>query len=219
MFAKIPHMRLSSRKMHDLITEFVYLTPARIAARKLHLNRNTVNLWYTAMRRCMSHHVNHAKFTGLVEIDKSYFGQKRQGVIGRGCTDRVPIFGIKQPSTGRVWACVVPRTDGKTLFPIIQKMVKKGGTIHSDGYGAYHYLAQHGYVHRIVNHSNGYVEASGVHTNGIESFWRYAKDLFRSRRGLPRSEYQFHLDEAVFRFCNPDKQQLRLRLRKYLRSS
>ena len=217
MFAKIPHTRLPPRKMHNLITEFVYLTPARIAAKKLKLNRNTVNLWYAAMRECMSRHINHTPFTGLIEIDESYFGQKRPGIKGRGWTDRIAVFGMKQPSTGRVWACVVPHTDGKTLVPIIQKMVKKKTIIHSDGYGAYYYLSQHGYIHRVVNHSKTYVEASGVHTNGIESFWRHAKDLIRSRRGLPRVEYQLHLDEAVFRFCNPDKQQLRLKPRRYLR--
>jgi len=218
MFAKIPNTRLPPKKMHALITEFVFRMPARVVARKIGLNRNTVNLLYHAMREKMSQHVDQTPFSGLVEIDESYFGQKRFGVTGRGWIDRVPIFGIKQPSSGRVWACVVPKTDGKTLVPIIRKMITPGTIIHSDGYGAYHHMKKFGYIHRVVNHSKTYITKSGVHTNGIESFWRHAKDLFRSRRGLPRLEYQFHLDEAVFRFCNPCPKQLRLKLRQFLRS-
>ena len=70
---------------------------------------------------------------------------------------------------------MVHRRDTATLIPIIQEYVRPGSIIHSDGWLAYQVLAQLGYDHRVVVHADNFVDPiTGVHTNGVESFWSYS---------------------------------------------
>lgn len=215
----IKNSNLSSYKLRQLINEWIYNTPARVCARKIHLHRNTVNWWYNRIRRLITELPDSEPFDGEVEIDESYFGQKRPGIRGHGTADKVAIFGIRERKTGKVWATVVTGTDNTFLLPIICSRVKPGSTIYSDGFGAYSHLNKLGYKHYQVLHAHTYVSKYRVHTNGIESFWAFTKQLFHSRRGLPRSRYQMHLKEAEFRFNNRDHQVLRLTLQRILKKN
>ena len=55
-----------------------------------------------------------------------------------------------------------------TLIPLIEKHVKKGNIIYSDGWASFTYLQQNGYEHRVVNHSVEFTSADGVCTITIE---------------------------------------------------
>jgi transposase-like protein len=68
-------------------------------------------------------------------------------------------------------------------------------------------------------HAHTYVTSRVVHTNGIESFWAFAKHLFATRRGLPRDRYQLHLKEAQVRYNTRDPRLLRLLIRRLLRGT
>ena len=78
MRKEIKGTRLSPYKLSQVINEFVFNTPARVCAEKLHLHRNTVNLWYGKMREGISNLPDPEPFSGEVEIDESYFGKKKQ---------------------------------------------------------------------------------------------------------------------------------------------
>ncbi|MFA6256679.1 MAG: IS1595 family transposase [Candidatus Absconditabacterales bacterium] len=212
----IKNSNLSPFKIRQLITEWVYNTPARACATKIRLHRNTVTWWYNRIREQIALLPDPEPFEGEVEIDESYFGQKRPWIQGTGTIDRVPIFGIKDRKTGKAWATVVEGTNHTYLIPIILKMVKPGSKIYSDGFGAYYHLKNLGYQHYVVIHEYTYVSIFNIHTNGIESFWAYTKNLFHSRKGLPRNRYQLHLKEAIFRFNNRDPLVLRSMVRKLL---
>lgn len=67
------------------------------------------------------------------------------------------------------------------LIPLIRKHVKEGSIIHTDFWRAYDCLANYGYEHKKVNHSdpdNPFVAEDGTHTQRIESQWRVVKRYF-----------------------------------------
>lgn len=212
----IKHSRLPKWKMGQLVTEWIYATPARVAAKKLHLHRNTVNLWYGRIRKRILLLPPPPSFSGEVEVDETYLGEKRPGVTGRGTFDRVAVFGILERKTKQVFATVVKETGAGTLLPIICRNVYEGTTIYSDGHGAYRHLDLLGYRHFVVPHAYTFSRGYGVHSNGIESFWAYLQHLFYMRRGLPRKLYEEHVQEAVFRFNNRDPHVRRVNIKRIL---
>lgn len=201
-----------------MVTEWVHATPARVTARKLHLHRNTVNLWYGRIRKRIPLLPPPLPFSGEVEADETYLGEKRPGVAGRGTADLVPVFGILHRETRQVYATVVSGTSAEFLLLIICRCVVEDTTIYSDGFGAYRHLDLLGYRHIVVPHAYTYSRGNGVHSNGIESFWAYLQHLLRARRGLPRDRYEEHIQEAVFRFNNRDPKVLRRNIRRILHS-
>ena len=219
MYTKIKHSNLSSRKLSQLINEFVFGTPARVCTEKIHLNKNTVNLWYDRMRKGLLSLPDPGPFSGEVEIDESYFGKKKTGQSKTGTIQGlVPVFGIKERSSGLVIAQVVTGTKGTDLIPIIKKHVLPGTTIYSDGFGAYYHLSKHGYTHRVVCHNHTFVDQRIIHTNGIESFWAYTKHLLRTCKGIAYHTYPIHIKEAQKRCNTFSNKKLRLTLRRILKN-
>ena len=217
MYKKIKQTQLSRWKMAQLITEWCYATPAAVCARKLNLSRTTVQLWYGRIREKILQLPPPPLFTGAVEVDESYFGKKPFGMKGTGMVGKVPFFGIRSRETGLVWVTtmdVEPRQE--TIIPIIQNMVSPGATIYSDGFGAYAPLKSLGYKHRVVYHAHVYVTDKSVYTNGIESFWRYLRYFFRSKRTISKNLYKPYLLEAVFRFNTRPVANLRKVVRNFL---
>ena len=220
MYQKIKGTRLSHWKMAQLITEWCYTTPAAVCARKLNLSRTTVDLWYKRIRSSIIHLPPPLPFTGAVEVDESYFGIKPFGLKGRGMVGKVPIFGIRSRETSQVWATTMSEeTSQKSIIPIIKERIASTATIYSDGFGGYAPLKSLGYGHRVVYHAHTYKTSFGVHTNGIESFWRYLRHFFRSKRTIGRKLYSNYLKEAVFRFNTRSPLKLREVVRKNLHNS
>ena len=218
MYKKIKGTRLSHWKIAQLITEWCYATPAAICARKLNLSRTTVDLWYKRIRSSVINLPPPLPFTGAVEVDESYFGTKPFGLKGRGMIGKVGIFGIRSKETGLVWATIVPGIiSQKNIIPIIKKCISPKTTIYSDGFGGYTPLKSMGYKHRVVYHAHTFATSLGVHTNGIESFWRYLRYFFRSKRTIGRKLYPIYLQEAIFRFNTRPVSKLREVVRKNLR--
>ena len=213
----VKNSNLSSYKIGQLITEWIYNTPATTCARRINIHRNTANWWYNRIRYAIMSLPEPPPFDGTVEIDETYLGRKRAGIKGTGTKDKIPVFGIKQRKSGLVWASVVSWTDNNVLVPIIRRRVTPGTMILSDGFGAYYHLKKFGYRHHIVNHSYTYVTGRIVHTNGIESFWAYLKKLLEPRNGIRRDCYQIHVKEAVYRFNNKNNPYFRQHLIKMIK--
>ena len=51
-----------------------------------------------------------------------------------------------------------------------------------------------------VNHGNNEFAQGGVHVNGMESFWSYAKRRLVQFDGAPRHTFYLHLKETEYRF-------------------
>ena len=50
-----------------------------------------------------------------------------------------------------------------------------GSTIYSNTWRGYTGIVTKGYVHRLVEYSNEYVDKHSNHINGLEDFWGYQK--------------------------------------------
>ncbi len=153
-------------------------------------------------------------FEGIVEVDETYLGgqwknknkkQKRKEVKskrGRG-TSKQSVFGILCRN-GKVWARIIDGVEKEDLQPLIENKVKKGTIVCSDTWRGYTGIATKGYLHRMVNHSEGeYVNKEGNHINGLEGFWGYLKRQLYSRRGGIRKERRnIYLAEYIWRYNN-----------------
>ena len=215
---KIKHSRLTPWKMGQLITEWIFNTPARVAAKKIHLSRQTIQTWYDRIRRGIWEWRDDPFFDGPVEVDETYLGNKPKGIHGTGMVGKVPVFGIYDRKTKHVYATIVSITTASGVIPPILNHVVKGARIYSDGFGAYYHLTWLGYDHKVVYHDHYYSLGHGHHSNSIESFWAYLQALLASRKGLPRTQYYLHVEEAVFRFNNRDPHKLRCVIKRILNS-
>jgi hypothetical protein len=71
----------------------------------------------------------------------------------------------------------------------LREKVHDGSILVSDGYQSYVLAARElGLTHLIVNHSNGFVNAEGDHTNSIENLWSHLKSNLKTKHGVLRSE-------------------------------
>ncbi|HLY38568.1 MAG TPA: IS1595 family transposase [Candidatus Binatia bacterium] len=152
---------------------------------------------------------------GTVEIDETWIGgaarwmnAKRRKTAATGkapspySTPRAMVLGMLERG-GRVRAKTMKRATRWDLWSEITDAVERGTEIHTDELTAYQGLSAlpgHDYAHKIVNHSERYVDGN-VHTNNIENFWALLK---RSIKGTYVSVEPFHLfrylDEQAFRF-------------------
>lgn len=122
---------------------------------------------------------------GTIEIDESLFGRKVK--YHRG--DPQPgmdiwVFGLVERGSNRTILLPVDNRKAETLIPLVQRFVKPGSTVYSDGWSAYAGLGAAGYRHFSVVHKHAfrvvYVnEETGavenVHTNTMEGAWKHAK--------------------------------------------
>jgi len=105
-------------------------------------------------------------------------------------------------------AQVVPNTRRETLQKEILNGINFGSRVYTDEAVAYDTLKAK-YVHGTVNHIDHYVRGQ-VHTNCLENFWSLMK---RNLAGTYVAVEPFHLDryldEQMFRFNKPPKQDRR----------
>jgi transposase-like protein len=147
-----------------------------------------------------------------VEADETFIGGKARNMHKskrlrlssrggmQGGSGKAVVMGMLQRG-GKVRATVIPDRKHNITEKIVREMVEPGSEVHTDEFTGYYNLKD-GYVHKIVNHLEGYVKEN-VHTNGIENFWSLLK---RGLSGTYVSVEPFHLfryvDEQAFRFNN-----------------
>lgn len=174
------------------------------------LNRNTVNDWFTTFRVWIAEYQEEqtAQSAGEFELDESYFGgikkkthAEERRKRGRGVENKIPVFGIKKRDDGSVYTQIIQNASKATLFPIIKKLINKDDSvIYTDKFRTYDGLVFDGYKHYRINHSKRYSNRKGVHINGIENFWSFAKLRLAKFRGLNRKNFYLHLKECEFRY-------------------
>ena len=135
----------------------------------------------------------------IVEIDESAFNKKNKHNRGTSSNTRW-VFGMVERRTGRCKFVYVPNRSRDTLLPIIQRYVGQGATVYSDMWRSYWVLGSAGYIHRMVNHANSFVDRdTAVHTNTIKGIWKWAKAKVQTKGGYNDEELQSKLDEFAFR--------------------
>src|ERR1700676_3308131 len=153
------------------------------------------------------------KFTGHVEADETFIGQKARNmhasvrarkITGTGGKDKTAVMGILERSKdgkhSTVRATVIPNRKKKALQSEVRKHVEAGAALYTDALRSYSGLDE--FQHQVVDHAVQYVDGH-VHTNGLENFWSLLK---RGISGTYVSVEPFHLfrylDEQSFRFNN-----------------
>ena len=154
------------------------------------------------------------KFSGHVEADETFIGQKARNmhanvrarkITGTGGKDKTAVMGILERTTdskhSTVRTSVVANRKKKTLQSEVRKHVEAGSALYTDALLSYDGLDSE-YAHQVIDHAVQYVDGL-VHTNGLENFWSLLK---RSISGTYVSVEPFHLfrylDEQTYRFNN-----------------
>lgn len=153
------------------------------------------------------------KFTGHVEADETFIGQKSRNmhrdvrarkITGTGGKDKTAVMGILERGKGgghsKIHTTVIPSRKKKALQAEVRKHVEAGSALYTDSLKSYEGLTE--FEHGVVDHAVKYVDGQ-VHTNGCENFWSCLK---RTLNGTYISVEPFHLfrylDEQTFRFNN-----------------
>lgn len=119
--------------------------------------------------------------------------------------DTVWLIGIIQEDNPRNLILeVLPNRKVETLTDFFSRNILSGSIIKSDGYPSYpRAINNAGCVHRVINHSEGFTNAQGEHTNAIENIWSHFKTELRTRRGIMLSNMNnFAKEFVIFRKYN-----------------
>ena len=169
-------------------------------------------------------------FELIVEVDETYVGGKPRkennnlqfttpkpkdtSTTGRG-TKKMPVIGVKERETGRVYARVAlpneegKKLTGKQLLAVISAVTKPNTVVMTDDFKGYNIMNHEKtnpekFTHISVCHSLGEFSAGkGLHTNGIESFWAILKRAIIGNYHHVSTKYlQSYVNECCFRQNN-----------------
>jgi transposase len=206
----LKYRRLSKTRVNKILKCFSLDLTATQAAEMVGVNRNTINVWYMKFRVTLAEFQEEQvqKSNGEFELDESYFGGIKKKIHaeerrkrGRGAENKIPVFGIKKRDDGSVYTEIIPNASKSTLYPIIKKLITKDDSIiYTDKFRTYDGLVFDGYKHYRINHSKRYSNSKGIHINGIENFWSFAKLRLSRFHGISRKNFYYHLKECEFRY-------------------
>lgn len=136
----------------------------------------------------------------IVEIDESVLS--RRGIVRNPTTlsdevaDTVWILGCIDASRNFHVVQVENRTID-TIYNVLRSIIRPGSVLHTDGYASYPEVARRlNCLHRVVNHSQGFISEDGIHTNNIEGFWSHLKGQMRAENGVKR----VNIDDWLIRY-------------------
>ena len=106
-------------------------------------------------------------------------------------------FGMVERGSGRALTFRVPDRTRETLVTqLVQEFIQPGTVILSDKFSPYFNLNDIGYTHRMVNHSENFVDPyTGAHTNTIEGVWNADKKKLKRMCGTFKHQLPSYLDE------------------------
>ena len=108
--------------------------------------------------------------------------------------------GIEETDEERIFLKIVPNRGVETLTEVLFNEVESGSILITDGYPSYPQAATNcNFNHLIVNHSRGFVNNDGDHTNKIENVWSHLKSHLRTVHGVMRTEMESFVVEFAFR--------------------
>ena len=163
-------------------------------AKQESLDPKTVRSIFSAIRHCMLEDliITPPLIGGpgkIVEIDESIIG-KRKYNKGRIVKGKWLLGGTERGSNECFLVeCENNHRDHHTLIRLIRQFVRPQTIIITDGWKGYVPLAQHGFHHEDVNHSQNFVNpVTGAHTNTIEGCWFHVKRHLQRGVGWLRND-------------------------------
>lgn len=140
------------------------------------------------------------KLCGVIEADETYCGNRRR--LNAWKKQKTPVMGIvtrgaKKKRT-EVRATTLYDRGEFSIIPFIEKNIRKGATLYTDGAHVYSQLARN-YKRGKVYHGVQEFVRGDIHTNTIESFWSGVKsNIHGTYRGVSTQHLQKYINEAVF---------------------
>ncbi|MBO0356720.1 IS1595 family transposase [Hymenobacter sp. BT186] len=123
-----------------------------------------------------------------------------RGKRGRGAGGKTIVFGLGKQD-GQVYTEIVLNCQKETLQAIIRGKTDVAAMVNTDGWRGYNGLVDVGVDrHFRVRHGQDEFVRGASHSNGIESFWRFAKARLQPFRGVAKYTVELHLKECEFRF-------------------
>lgn len=202
--------RLTQDEWRDVIRAFLAWKTVRKMAKHLCMGPRQVQKVSRVLRLAMGSE-SLPTFSGPIEVDETYIGGQRKNQRlhirkryppkrGHG-TRKLPIFGIFDRSSGKVFAEVLPKKlDAAHILKRIQEHTEPHTCIYTDGFPTYRIFAPAGYLHESIDHNRGEYVRGDIHTNNIEGFWGILKRTMGCIGGMQRKYLHLFLAEIVWRF-------------------
>jgi|SRR5205085_5536803 len=200
---------MTAWKCRLLLRYFALDLSASDVAELTGLTHKTVNPIFLKIRRRLAQDCERRSppSAGEVEVDESYFGARRvRGERGRGASGKTIVFRLLKRD-GKVYTEIVPDCKKTTLQAIIRGRVAPEAVIHSSG------------TPSTSGSRTGRMSLpeARAHSNGIESFWSFAKRRLQKFNGISAHTFYLHLKEGEWR-CNNRSKNLYAELLKLLRN-
>lgn len=147
------------------------------------------------------------KLYGVVQVDETAICKGKL----LGCPSQISddtsgvtwLVGFVETSSTekRIRLEVVPDRKEETISKLFLKYVSEGTTVITDGHRSYpNAVKTIKGIHHVVNHSSGFKNKDGFHTNDIENVWSQLKYLIKKRKGVLKSNIPIFLKEFIFRY-------------------
>ena len=200
-------MQLSNLGYHQAWAIVIYLVTTGIkAVSSMELHRNLEitqkSAWYLAHRVRKAFDSDTSLFSGQVEVDDAYFGDKEKNKhnskelkAGRGAVGKTAVVGLGGRETSHVSALVVGSTDKGTPQGFITDCTTENSTVYIAENLSYQEIPGQ---HQTVKHSMCEYVNGMTHTSSIESFWAL---LRRGYRSIYHHMSEKHLGEYVNEFA------------------
>ncbi len=158
------------------------------------------------VRQAMADRNQRYQLRGVIEIDESFYGGKKEGGDKRGRgTSKAPVMieastfegGKGGRSLGFARMRVVERVDGATVAGVIGEDIAAGQKIVTDGWASYNAVQRLGHEHvREVSGKGANAALSWIHILASNS----KAFLLGTFHGVGRKHLQSYLDEFCYRF-------------------
>jgi hypothetical protein len=99
-----------------------------------------------------------------------------------------------------VLAGIVADRRQETMVGAIERFVRPGSLIVSDGHASYKCLRSLGWWHVTLNHERGIWAMNGFNTAGIETYWNVLKRTLGAYQMISEKNLWLYLAEAEFRY-------------------
>jgi transposase len=117
---------------------------------------------------------------------------------GTGRPNQLTIMGFSCDNI--VLAGIVADRKQATILGAIERFVRPGSLIVSDGHASYKCLRGLGWKHVALNHEQGIWAMNGFNTAGIETYWNVLKRTLSAYRMIWERHLWLYLAEAEFRY-------------------
>jgi len=163
--------------------------------------------WYLChrIRKAMAE-AEGCKMGGTVQIDEVYLGGKHRHQGRKGTSDKIPVVGIRETSTGHVHLIPMRHLMQWNMNQLLDKHLDaKVEVIVTDESRLYNFkdTAFANADHETVNHSAGEYVRGDVTTNGIESVFSLVKrGLIGTWHQLSVKHLKAYMNEVSWRYNN-----------------